>query len=163
MTGLYLVPLVNASNNLLVSQTSTLPVILNLIQQVREGSRLNHRHNSFKTSDFRLHPSNPPCNRCTPLCQSHPHMYIKPINHNSHQKNPFHRRLNSNTLHTIINRHTHISLRTDLSMHMNPNMHMRINSGPRMNSNSLHINLHTNISLHTDISMHMHPTLHQKW
>ena len=72
----------------------------------------NHKHNSFKTKDFKLYFSIlllPKC--CTPyLIQGNPHLYINPI----------------------INRFTNINLWlcTKSSMHMNPSMHMRTITSP---------------------------------
>ena len=50
-------PLVNTSNNSLTSPILILSVTLNFISQILEMFRLNHnhKHNSFKTTDFRLY------------------------------------------------------------------------------------------------------------
>ena len=130
------------------------------MQQILEIFWLNynHKHNSFKTTDFRLYfnilllPNhwtphsiqrnshiyinsfNSSFNHCTPLCQSH---------------------LNSSIFHPLISWYMRVNQRTYFSMYM------RTDSGPYMNSNnnSLYtfIHQHMTISLHTDIKMHRNP------
>ena len=53
----YLEALVNANNNSLASPILILSVTLNFMLQILEMFRLNHNHkyNSFKITDFRLH------------------------------------------------------------------------------------------------------------
>ena len=106
--------LVNASNNSLTSPILIFSVTLNFISQILGMFRLNHnhKHNSFKTTDFRLHfsilllPKH-----CTPhSIKRNPYSYINPI----------------------INRFTDINLWlfAKSSMYLNPSMHMRTITSP---------------------------------
>lgn len=132
----FLQSLVNVDNNLLASSILILSVTLNCMSQILEMFWLNHKHNSFKITDFTLYFNNLPIYNCyTQLRQSNPHIYINFINLSCNYCITLYQSyLNSSNLHTIIYQHIHISYCINISMHL------RTNLGPCMNikSNSLH-------------------------